>query len=42
MEENVEEVNKKRLSPEATMLLTIGGIALIIVVCGIIRFVTGG
>ena len=42
MEENVEEVNKKRLSPEATMLLTVGSVALVIVIYGIIRFIIGG
>ena len=42
MKENVEEVNKKRLSPEATMLLTVGSVALAVVVYGIIRFIIGG
>lgn len=39
MEEEAKVVNKKRLSPEATMLLTIGGFALAIVVYGIIHFI---
>lgn len=34
-----EEVRKKRLSPEATMLLTIGGFALFVVALGIIHFI---
>lgn len=38
--ENVQEVTetkKKRLSPEATLILTIGGSALAVVVYGIIH-----
>lgn len=34
-----EEVKKKRLSPEATVLLTVGASALAIVVYGIVRFI---
>jgi hypothetical protein len=45
MEEEVKEVktekevSKKRLSPEATLLLTIGGAALVVVVIGIVYFI---
>ncbi len=41
MEENVEQVNKKRLTPETTVLLSIGGVALAVVVYGLIRFIIG-
>lgn len=39
MEEEVKVVSKKRLSLEATLLLTIGGSALAVVVYGIIHFI---
>ena len=42
MEEEVKNVNKKRLSPEATVLLTIGATALAIVVYRIIYFIIVG
>ena len=42
MEENVEEVDKKRLSPEATILLTVGSVALAIVIYGVVHFFIGG
>lgn len=41
MEEEVKEVNKKRLSPEATLLLTIGGFALACIVYTILHFILG-
>jgi hypothetical protein len=37
-----KEVTKKRLSPEATVLLTIGGCALAVVVYRILYFVIAG
>lgn len=40
MQENKE--NKKRLSPDSTVLLTIGGIALAIVVYRVIYFIIAG
>lgn len=42
MEEEKKEVSKKRLSPEATVLLTIGGVALAVVVYRIIYFIITG
>ena len=42
MEEEVKSVNKKRLSPDATVLLTIGATALAIVVYRIIDFIITG
>lgn len=39
MEEEKKEVVKKRLSPAATLLLTIGGIALVLVVIGIMYLI---
>ena len=41
MEEEVKEISKKRLSPEATLLLTIGGVALACVVYTILHFILG-
>ena len=41
MDEEVKEVNKKRLSPEATLLLTIGGVALACIVYTILHFILG-
>ncbi len=41
MEEEAKKVNKKRLTPESTILLTIGAIALACVVYGIIHFILG-
>lgn len=41
MEEEVKELNKKRLSPEATLLLTIGGAALACIVYTILHFILG-
>lgn len=37
-----EEVRKKRLSPEATILLTIGGLALAMVIYRILYFCIAG
>lgn len=42
MEEEVKTITKKRLSPEATVLLTIGGSALAVVVYRIIYFIITG
>lgn len=39
MEEQTKVISKKRLSPEATLLLTIGGIAIGIVMYGIIHYI---
>lgn len=37
-----EEVKKKRLSPDATILLTLGISALAVVVYGVLRFILAG
>ena len=37
-----KQQNKKRLSPDATVLLTIGGIALAIVVYRVMYFIIAG
>lgn len=42
MEEEVQKENKKRLSPEATILLTIGAVALAVVVYRVIHFIITG
>lgn len=42
MEEEVKNVRKKRLTPESTILLTIGGTALAIVLYRIIYFIITG
>ena len=39
MEEGAKTGTKKRLSPEATLLLTIGSVALFTVVCGVVHFI---
>lgn len=38
-EQEVKKEAKKRLTPESTILLTIGAIALVIVVVGVIHFI---
>ena len=38
-EKEVNEVKKKRLSPDSTVLLTIGGAALVVSVIGLIHFI---
>ena len=42
MEEEVKKVSRKRLTPESTILLTIGGVALAIVVYRVIYFIITG
>ena len=42
MEEQVKTVTKKRLSPEATILLTIGTGALAVVVYRVVYFIITG
>ncbi len=42
MENEVKEIKKSRLSPEATTLLTIGACALAIVVYRVIYFIITG
>lgn len=42
MEEEVKEVRKNRLSPEATILLTIGTCALSVIVYRIVYFIITG
>ncbi len=42
MEETVQKEGKKRLSPVATVLLTIGAVALAVVVYRIIYFIITG
>lgn len=42
MEEEAKGITKKRLSPEATILLTIGGVALVTVVYRVICFIITG
>ncbi len=42
MENEVKEIKKNRLSPEATILLTIGAVALAVVVYRVIRFIITG
>ncbi len=42
MEEQANKITKKRLSPEATMLLTIGGFALIIILVAVVHFIITG
>lgn len=39
--EETEVVKKARLSPDATILLTIGGFALAVVVYGIVHLILG-
>lgn len=41
-EKEVKEVERKRLSPEATIILTIGGFALAVVVIGIMYLIFKG
>ena len=42
MEEQVKTIAKKRLSPEATILLTIGATALSVIVYRIVYFIVTG
>ena len=42
MEEQAKTITKKRLSPEATIILTIGGSALTVVVGRILYFIVAG
>lgn len=39
MEEEVKKENKKRLTPETTILMALGGVALAVVVYGIVHFI---
>lgn len=42
MEEEIKKVSRKRLTPESTILLTIGGFALAVVVYRVIYFIITG
>lgn len=42
MEEEVKEEKKKRLTPESTILLTIGACALAVVVYRVVYFIVTG